>query len=94
MNVTPSSLTRWAQAYEKGGMRALEGKVHTGPKPKLTERQRKKLVRLLDGGPKRCGYDCEYWTLATIAEVIEEELLVSYNVSGVWRLVERLGWGG
>ncbi|WP_274919518.1 helix-turn-helix domain-containing protein [Streptomyces sp. WZ-12] len=32
------------------------------------------------------------WTLARIGRLIEERFHVTYEISGVWRLLDRLGW--
>ncbi|MEU0664326.1 helix-turn-helix domain-containing protein [Streptomyces lavendulocolor] len=38
------------------------------------------------------GWDDQRWTLARIGRLIEERFGVTYEISGVWRLLDRLGW--
>jgi len=65
-----ASVTRWRQAYEAGGLKAIEAKPHPGGTSRLTAAQRKRLVRMLLQGPRKHGYATELWTLARVAELI------------------------
>src|SRR5919205_93849 len=47
---------------------------------------------LLRAGPMEHGWEDQRWTLARIGRLIEERFHVTYEVSGVWRLLDRLGW--
>jgi len=87
-----ASVTRWRQAYRRGGEAALAATPHPGGRSKLTERQRRRLVQLLLEGPRRQGYASELWTLARVAKVIAVEFGVVYHPSQVWRILRRLGW--
>jgi transposase len=60
--------------------------------PRLTDRQREKLVRVLKRGARKNGYATELWTLARVAEVIEKHFGVSYHPGHVWRVLRSLGW--
>ena len=87
-----ASVTRWRQAYEEGGKPGLAAQPHPGRTPKLTEKQRQRLGRLLLQGPRKHGYGTELWTLARVVEVIAVTFGVDYDPSQVWRILRALGW--
>ena len=87
-----ASVTRWRQSYRRRGAPGLAGKPHPGRPPRLTARQRKRLVGLLKRGPRRHGYETELWTLRRVAEVIAQEWGVTYHPGHVWYLLRELDW--
>lgn len=92
LDVTPSAVSQWNKAYDQEGRDALLAKVHAGPTPKLSPKQCERLLKYLQQGPRKHGWLTELWTLPRIAELIECEFDVQYDQSGVWRLLNRLGW--
>jgi transposase len=87
-----ASVTRWRQAYEDGGSRAMEAKPHPGGVCRLTTGQRRRLVGMLLKGPRKHGYATELWTLARVAEVIAVTFGVEYHPSAVWHILRSMGW--
>lgn len=87
-----ASVTRWRQAYEVGGPKAMEAKPHPGGVSRLTDAQRKRLIRMLLRGPRRHGYGTELWTLARVAELIAVKFGVEYHPSAVWHILRAMGW--
>ena len=89
MKVTVRSVYRWQQE-------------HIQPKPKserppgrsayLTKEQIKKLERELLKGAYAHGYSEDYWTLDRVERVIWDLYKVRYTPSGVWRLLDGMGW--
>ncbi len=92
VGASPAAVTRWRQAYEKRGEAGLCAKPHPGRTPKLSLKQRRKLIRLLKRGPGKHGYRTELWTLKRVAEVIRKQFGVRYDPSGVWHVLRQLGW--
>jgi transposase len=92
LGVTPAAVCQWVKTRREGGDEALRAKPHTGPKPKLNERQTARLEKLLLQGPRKHGYATELWTLPRVAELIEKRFDVTYDPSGVWHLLTRMGW--
>ena len=92
VGASPAAVTRWRQAYEKRGDAGLRAKPHPGRPPKLSMKQRTKLIRLLERGPRRHGYRTELWTLKRVAEVIRKHFGVRYDPSGVWHVLRQMGW--
>lgn len=87
-----ASVTRWRQAYEAGGPKAIAAKPHPGGTCRLTDAQRKRLVRMLLQGPRKHGYATELWTLSRVADLIAVTFGVEYHPSAVWHLLRKLGW--
>jgi transposase len=92
VGVSPAAVTRWKQAWEKGGEDALASKPHPGGKPRMTAAQRRRLAKLLLKGPRHHGYSTELWTLARVAEVIAENFGVEYHPGHVWKILRAFGW--
>ena len=92
VGATPGAISQWKARYQRAGPDALMAKSHSGPEPKLTAKQRKRLGRMLLQGACKHGYCTELWTLKRIAELIDSHFGVAYEQSGVWRLLRAMGW--
>jgi transposase len=90
--VTVAAVCQWARVYRRDGPVGLKAGVHTGRPPRLTARQCDQLARLLLSGPQKHGYANALWTLPRIAAVIRRHFGVTYDPSGVWHVLHRLGW--
>ena len=88
----PSSVLRWREALREGGEAALAPRPASGRPPRLTARQKERLVRLLLWGAMAHGWRTELWTTQRIAELIEEKFKVRYHRDHVGRLMHALGW--
>lgn len=87
-----SSVKRWKAAWEKGGLDSLAAKPHPGPASRLSNAQRRQLLKILTRGPLASGYSTELWTCARVAKVIRKLFGVTYHPGHVWHLLRRLGW--
>ncbi len=92
VGVTPGAISQWKKRYERAGPQALKANPHPGPTPRLTVKQCKQLARLLLKGPAWHGYPTDLWTLSRVAEVIRKRFGVQYDLSGVWRVLQRMDW--
>ena len=92
VGVSRQTVMRWERLRQQGGLEALRRAEHFGRPQRLSESQRKELVRLLKAGSLAAGFATELWTLPRIARLIEERFSVSMVPSSVWRLRGRLGW--
>lgn len=92
LDVVPSTVTRWCQAYGRGGDGGLSAKRHPGPKLKLTAYRRRLLGKRLLKGAKANGFSTDLWTCPRIAEVIERHYGVCYHVDHIPKLMASLGW--
>lgn len=87
-----SSVMRWRDALREGGPRALKVRFSPGRPLKLTEKQRRRLVKILLKGAIANGYRTELWTTLRIAEVIKKNFGVRYHQDHVGRLMHSLDW--
>jgi len=87
-----SSVMRWQEAWRTQGPHGLKVKFSPGRPPKLSERNRQRLLRLLLQGAVAHGYRTELWTTARIAEVIRKEFAIAYHRDHVGRLMHAFGW--
>jgi len=87
-----SSVRRWRRVVEEGGVEALTAKPHPGPKPRLNEKQKRRLVKVLLAGPRKAGYRNDLWTCPRVAEVIARTFGVKYHPAHVWKILRSLGW--
>jgi transposase len=92
VGVTPGAVSQWVKAYRRDGPDALKAKVHPGRKPKLSKAQMRRLEKLLLKGATHHGFATDLWTLARIVELIGKHFAVTYDPSGVWHLLRRMGW--
>jgi transposase len=92
VGTTRTSVTRWKHAWKAAGKKGLASKPHLGMPPRLIDRQRQKLVKILKRGARKNGYATELWTLERVAEVIEKHFDVSYHPGHVWRVLRSIGW--
>jgi len=87
-----SSVVRWAQAYQRNGLRGLAPQPIPGRPPKLAPPQQSRLVQTLLKGPLAAGYPTDLWTLDRIAHVIRRQSGIRYHPCHVWKLLRRWGW--
>ncbi len=87
-----SSVLRWRNAWQAGGLEGLKAKPAAGRPARLTAKQKARLVQLLRQGAMAHGYRTELWTTQRIAALIERHLGVRYHRNHVGKLLHRLGW--
>lgn len=92
LGVTPGAVSQWVKARRQGGDAALKAKPHPGPKPKLNDRQLKRLEKMLLQGPRKHGHATELWTLKRVVALVQKHFEVTYDPSGVWHVIKRLGF--
>ena len=87
-----SSVERWHRSYEKNGIAGLKLKPVPGRPPKITQYQKRELLRYLRKGALVAGYPTELWTQKRIAKTIWHLLGIRYHVHHVWRLMRAWNW--
>jgi transposase len=87
-----SSVMRWWAAYRRRGTAALKPKPTPGRPPRLTARQKQRLLRWLLAGSMAHGYRTDLWTTQRIADVIARKFGVRYHRDHVGRLLHTLDW--
>jgi transposase len=82
----------WLARYREGGRPALRARPVPGRPPKLSGEQLRRLYTLITGtDPRQLQFEFALWTREMIAELIRREFHVKLSLSGVGRLLRRLG---
>jgi transposase len=89
MKATVRSVYRWQQEQKQPKPKSERPPGRTGY---LTKDQIKKLEQELLKGAYVHGDSEDYWTLDRVGRVIWELYKVRYTPSGVWRLLDGIGW--
>lgn len=89
---SPASVSRWQAEVQTGGADALRAKPSPGRPPRLTARQRGKLLKLLLKGAPAHGFSTDLWTLPRVAVVIARTFGVTYHPAHVWKILRGEGW--
>jgi len=92
VEVSPQSVSRWAQQLGEGGRRSLRQAGRAGRRSRLTQKQLERIEKALPRGPEALGYETNLWTSQRIAHLIEREFGIQYHPGHVWRILRRLGW--
>ena len=92
LSVSRVAVGQWAKDLAVGGLRQLYQRRHTGRPGKLSDEQRDELDQLLRQGALAAGFPTARWTSARVRQVIKREFGVTYHVSYIPRLLDRLGW--
>src|SRR3989449_6666502 len=90
--LSPSGIYRWRQAFLLHGVESLVYHHGGGRQPKLSPKQRKRLVELLEAGPLVVGFETACWTSVLIRVLIWREFGVLYNRHYVSTLLHNLGF--
>jgi transposase len=92
LSASVSSVFRWYQTDRREGVQGLRPRPTPGRPPKLSDAQKRRLVKVLLRGPLAAGYRTDLWTLQRVAEVIDREFGIQYHPCHVWKLLTGLGW--
>jgi transposase len=92
VGASASSVRRWRQAVEEGGLEALFAKPHPGRKPRLNLEQKQQLLDILLAGPLAAGYHTDLWTCQRVADVVAKTFGVRYHPDHVGKILHDLGW--
>ena len=87
-----SCLYNWQRAFLLHGIDSLPYRHSGGRRPKLTPRQKKRLVELLEAGPQVVGCETACWTSVLIRVLIWREFGVLYNRQYVCTLLHNVGF--
>jgi len=92
LGVTEGAVSQWCTRAREGGPEALRHRPPPGPRPRLSERQKRQLVEFLARGAEAWQFRGDVWTTRRVAAVIRAEFGVRYHPAHVSRLLRQLGW--
>jgi transposase len=90
--LSPSCLYDWQKAFLLRGLDSVVYGHSGGRCPKLTPKQKKRLVDLIDAGPLVVGFETACWNAVLIRVLIWREFGVLYNRHYVCTLLHNLGF--
>jgi transposase len=90
--LSASCLYNWQRAFLLHGLDSLVYHHSGGRRPKLTPKQKKRLVELLEAGPLVVGLETACWTSGLIRVLIWREFGVLYNRQYICTLLSNLGF--
>jgi len=92
MDCSPSSVMRWRDLWDALGEEGLKVRTASGRPPRMKQRQKDKLVKLLLQGPMAFGWRTDVWTTRRVAELIRRKFSVDYHFTHVARILHALHW--
>jgi transposase len=90
--VTEGAVSQWMKRARQGGPEALRHRPPPGPRPRLSDRQKRELPAILARGAEAWQWRGDVWTTRRVAAVIRAEFGVRYHPAHVSRLLRQLGW--
>ncbi len=86
-----TTIYRWMRAARRGGEKALKSRKAPGPRPRLTDRQKRQVFRWINGkDPRQYGFDFGLWTRKIVQALIAEEFGLELGITAVGRLLAEL----
>jgi transposase len=93
LDVSRQSVHLWHQRWQAAGADGLRSRGPTGPAPRLSDVQLRRVEQALLRGAGSNGFVGELWTLDRIATVIQRLTGVRHHPAHIWALLHhRLGW--
>ena len=92
LGVDRKNVSRWYRRWQQGSVDALRSRGATGRTPRLSPAQLAEVEQVLLAGARASGFGNDLWTLARVAQVIQERTGVAHHPGHVWRLLRQLGW--
>jgi transposase len=89
-SLSASCLYAWQRTFLLHGLDSLVSRHSGGRRPKLTPRQKKRLVELVEAGPRVVGCETACWDAVLIRVLIWREFGVLYNRQYVCTLLHNL----
>ena len=93
LRVSHNAVYVWRQRWRTDGVAGLASKGASGNDCRLSAQQQDQLAAALQEGPAEHGYtEDRRWTLARVADLINELFTVRYTLRGVSLLLHRMGF--
>jgi transposase len=91
-DVGRSTVYGWWKVFLENGSAALAVKYSPGRRPRLTEKQREQLRKLVVGrDPRQLQFDFALWTRQMVRDLIKREFGVEYTLQAVGNILRDMG---
>lgn len=90
-NTTFKSIINWVHRFNQEGLEGLLDKQIPGRKPRLTEKEREKIKKVvLEELPENYGYNSATWTGPMLIDYIQKEFGISYKKAQIYKILEKM----
>jgi len=79
LGVSHQAALVWYRRWQPGGAEALHGAGRAGRRPRLSTDQLDQVEQALLAGARAHGYDTDLWTLARVAQVIQQQAGITHH---------------
>lgn len=87
-NVSSTTAREWKKRWNSGALKSQK----QGSPSKLSEKDRKTLIKQIIKGPEAVGYHNQLWTIQWVTDLIYKKLAIKYKPRSVWHLLHALGF--
>jgi len=87
-----SNIYKWINQHKEGGWKALESRPSTGRIPKVDNKEKKVLSKILMKNPLQLHFDFGLWTLEMVAEIILRKFQKEVSIWTVSRILHEIGY--
>jgi transposase len=92
LGVSKGAVSQWFKKASTEGVEGLRKRKGGGPKPRLSAEQMNQLPTLLSQGAEHFGFRGDVWTRARVASVIQQTFGVTYSLTHIGWLLDKIGW--
>lgn len=90
--VSTAAANQWHKSWIAKGEDGLVSKGDPGFASAYTKEKKDNLKSLILKGPKKCGYDTDFWTVQRIAYAASKKLGIKLHITQTWRTIISLGF--
>ncbi|MFH1637795.1 MAG: IS630 family transposase [Candidatus Woesearchaeota archaeon] len=89
--IKKSAIYNCINTYKKSGILALKRRKAPGASPKLSVKEKNKLLVMIEKTADNYGFDNPLWDCKKIRQLIYEQFKKRIHISNIWRLLKRAG---
>jgi transposase len=84
------TLQDWIHRYRDRGISGLIKGPYPGGKPRLSQKQKSDLARIIEAGPEASGFDTGVWIAPMVVKLVKDRYGVCYSSSQISRILHDL----
>lgn len=92
LSVTAGAIYKWIRKYLTDGINGIFNRKSPGRPAKLTKSQIKKLSKMIEDGPEKCGFESACWRTPMIQELVLSKFGIFYSAHYLSQLLGNLGF--